>query len=120
MAVYRTIPGAVVAAPKDEIELKDMMYTAMLSEHGPFIIRYPRGNGEGVAWEDHEFALMPEGRGEMLLGGKDVAVIGAGPVVNRALEAALEMKADMGVNPSIYNIRYIKPIDDFTLAICQM
>ena len=112
MAVYRTIPGAVVAAPKDEIELKDMMYTAMLSEHGPFIIRYPRGNGEGVAWENHEFTLMPEGKGEILLEGTDVAVVCAGPVVNRAVEAALEMKADKGVNPSIYNIRYIKPIDE--------
>ena len=116
MAVYRTIPGAVVAAPKDEIELKDMMYTAMLSDHGPFIIRYPRGNGEGVAWEDHEFTLMPEGKGEILLEGTDVAVVCAGPVVNRAVEAALEMKADKGVNPSIYNIRYIKPIDEDMLA----
>ena len=116
MAVYRTIPGAVVAAPKDEIELKDMMYTAMLSEHGPFIIRYPRGNGEGVAWEDHEFTLMPEGKGEILLEGTDVAMVCAGPVVNRAVEAALEMKADKGVNPSIYNIRYIKPIDEDMLA----
>ena len=116
MAVYRTIPGAVVAAPKDEIELKDMMYTAMLSEHGPFIIRYPRGNGEGVAWENHEFTLMPEGKGEILLEGTDVAVVCAGPVVNRAVEAALEMKADKGVNPSIYNIRYIKPIDEDMLA----
>ena len=116
MAVYRTIPGAVVAAPKDEIELKDMMYTAMLSDHGPFIIRYPRGNGEGVAWEEHEFTLMPEGKGEILLEGTDVAVVCAGPVVNRAVEAALEMKADKGVNPSIYNIRYIKPIDEDMLA----
>ena len=116
MAVYRTIPGAVVAAPKDEIELKDMMYTAMLSDHGPFIIRYPRGNGEGTAWEDHEFALMPEGKGEILLEGTDVAVVGAGPVVNMALKAAFEMKADKGVNPSIYNIRYIKPVDEEMLA----
>ncbi len=116
MAVYRTIPGAVVAAPKDEIELKDMMFTAMHSEHGPFIIRYPRGNGEGVAWEEHDYALMPEGKGEVLLEGKDVAVVGAGPVVNRALEAALEMKSERGVNPSIYNIRYIKPLDEEMLS----
>jgi 1-deoxy-D-xylulose-5-phosphate synthase len=112
MAVYRTIPGAVVAAPKDEIELKDMMYTAMLSGHGPFIIRYPRGNGEGLPWEEHEYALMPEGKGELLLEGTDLAVIGAGPVVNRALEAALEMREKTGSNPSIYNIRYIKPVDE--------
>ena len=111
MAVYRTIPGAVVAVPKDEIELKDMMYTAMLSEHGPFIIRYPRGNGEGVSWEDHEFAVMPEGRGEVLMEGSDVAVICAGPVANRALEAAKEILEETGANISVYNIRYVKPVD---------
>ena len=111
MAVYRTIPGAIVAAPKDEIELKDMMYTAMLSEHGPFIIRYPRGYGEGRDWESHDFAIMPEGKGELLLEGSAVAVICAGPVANRALEAALEMKEECGVNPTIYNIRYVKPVD---------
>lgn len=112
MAVYRTIPGAVVAAPKDEIELKDMMYSAMLADHGPYIIRYPRGNGEGVAWEEHDYAVLPEGKGELLIEGSDVAVIGAGPVVNRAVEAAREMKKKGGVNPSIYNIRYIKPVDE--------
>lgn len=111
MAVYRTIPGAVVAVPKDEIELKDMMYTAMLSEHGPFIIRYPRGNGEGVSWENHEFAVMPEGRGEVLMEGSDVAVICAGPVANRALEAAKEIIEETGADISVYNIRYVKPVD---------
>ena len=111
MAVYRTIPGAIVAAPKDEIELKDMMYTAMLSEHGPFIIRYPRGYGEGRAWESHDFAIMPEGKGELLLEGSELAVICAGPIANRALEAALQMKNEYGVNPTIYNIRYVKPVD---------
>ena len=116
MAVYRTIPGAVVAAPKDEIELKDMMYTAMLSEHGPFIIRYPRGYGEGAAWESHEFALMPEGKGEILLEGSEIAVICAGPVANRALEAAMETKEETGKNPTIYNIRYVKPLDEALLA----
>ncbi|MBO5471977.1 MAG: 1-deoxy-D-xylulose-5-phosphate synthase [Bacteroidales bacterium] len=116
MAVYRTIPGAVVAAPKDEIELKDMMYTAMLSEHGPFIIRYPRGNGEGVPWEEHEFTVMPEGKGEVMMEGRDVAVICAGPVANRALEAAKEILEETGVNPSIYNIRYIKPVDEQLLS----
>ena len=112
MAVYRTIPGAVIAVPRDEIELKDMMYTAMLSDHGPYIIRYPRGYGEGAAWEGHEFAIMPEGKGEVLMEGRDVAVIAAGPVVNRVLEAAEEMRLREGVNPSVYNIRYVKPVDE--------
>lgn len=111
MAVYRTIPGAVVAAPKDEIELKDMMYSAMKASTGPYIIRYPRGNGEGLDWKSHEYAELETGRGELLLEGSDVAVICAGPAANRAVEAALRIKAEKGWNPSIYNIRYIKPLD---------
>ena len=116
MAVYRTIPGAVVAAPKDEIELKDMMYSAMKAETGPYIIRYPRGNGEGVNWKEHDFTEMDAGKGELLLEGTDVAVICAGPVANRAVEAAIKMKAEKGWNPSIYNIRYIKPLDTVLVA----
>ena len=112
MAIYRTIPGAIIAAPKDEIELKDLMYTAMNSTQGPFIIRYPRGYGEGVDWQNHEFETMEPGKGEKMLDGDTIAVIAAGPVANRALEAAEIIKKDTGWTPSIYNIRYIKPIDE--------
>ena len=111
MAVYRTIPGAVIAAPKNETELKDMMYTAMLSQKGPFIIRYPRGEGEGVSWREHEYSVMPVGKGEELVSGSDLAVIAAGPVANRALEAARNLRESTGWNPAVYNIRYIKPVD---------
>ena len=111
MAIYRTIPGAVVAAPKDEIELKDMMYSAMKAQSGPYIIRYPRGEGEGVDWKSHPFSDIQTGRGELLVQGTDVAVICAGPAANRAAAAALKMKAEAGWNPTIYNIRYIKPLD---------
>ena len=111
MSIYRTIPGAIIAAPKDEIELKDMMYSAMLSEKGPYIIRYPRGYGEGRDWQNHEFTCMEEGKGEILREGSKIAVIVAGPMANRASEAADEIKEETGWIPSIYNIRYIKPID---------
>ena len=111
MSIYRSIPGAVIAAPKDEIELKDMMYSAMLSATGPYIIRYPRGYGEGVDWKNHEYSAIETGKGEKLMDGSKVAVICAGPSSNRALEAASELKAEGSENPSIYNIRYIKPLD---------
>ena len=112
MAIYRTIPGAIIAAPKDEIELKDLMYTAMSSTEGPFIIRYPRGYGEGTDWQNHEFETMEPGKGEKMLDGDTIAVIAAGPVANRALEAAEIIKEETGWTPSIYNIRYIKPVDE--------
>ena len=111
MAVYRTLPGTVIAAPKDETELKNMMYTASLAEEGPFIIRYPRGYGEGTDWKTSEFDVMEPGKGELLMEGSDIAVIAAGPSANRAVEAALRIKEETGWNPAIYNIRYIKPLD---------
>lgn len=111
MAIYRTIPGTVIAAPKDEVELKKMMYSAMMSEKGPYIIRYPRGYGEGLDWKNAQFEEMAAGKGELLFEGEDVAVIAAGPSANRAVEAAEEMKQETGKNPAIYNIRYIKPLD---------
>ena len=116
MSIYRSLPGAIIAVPRNEIELKDMMYSAMLSETGPYIIRYPRGYGEGEDWQSHEFVEMEAGKGELLLEGSKVAVICAGPFANRAVEAALRMKEEKGWNPSIYNIRYIKPIDENLLA----
>lgn len=116
MSIYRSIPGAVIAVPKDEIELKDMMYSAMLSEKGPYIIRYPRGYGEGADWLQHKFTELDAGRGELLLKGSKVAVVCAGPFANRAVEAAEKIKGETGWNPSIYNIRYIKPIDEALLA----
>ena len=112
MAIYRTLPGTVIAAPKDETELKNMMYTASLAEEGPFIIRYPRGYGEGAPWKESPYSMIEPGKGEVLLEGSEIAVIAAGPSANRAVEAALRIKEETGWNPSIYNIRYIKPLDE--------
>ena len=112
MSAYRSIPGAVIAAPKDERELKNMMYSAMLAETGPYIIRYPRGYGEGVDWKSAAYQTLESGRGELMLAGSDVAVFAAGPFVYRAVEAAERIKAEKGWNPTIYNIRYIKPLDE--------
>lgn len=111
MSAYRCIPGAVIAVPKDEIELKDMMYSAMLSDKGPYIIRYPRGYGEGVDWENHQFRELAAGKGELLSEGSGVAVVCAGPVVARALEAARMCRENNGWAPAVYNIRYVKPLD---------
>ena len=119
MSIYRSIPGAVIAAPRNEIELKDMMYSGMEYPGGPYIIRYPRGYGEGVDWQNHEFQKIEEGKGEKMMDGEEIAVIAAGPVANRAEEAALRLKEKTGKNPAIYNIRYIKPVDTDLLAeIC--
>ena len=120
MSLYRIIPGAIIAAPKDELELKNMMYSAMLSETGPYIIRYPRGCGEGVQWKDADYQKLETGVGELLLQGEKVAVLAAGPFAYRAVETAEIFRQENGWNPTIYNIRYIKPLDQKIMKeVCE-
>lgn len=111
MAAYRSIPDAVIAAPRNETELKRLMYTGLSYEGGPFILRYPRGAGEGVPWREAPAEALPVGKGEKLMDGKGVAVLGIGPCVNRALEAARRHKADYWVGPAVYDARFLKPLD---------
>ena len=111
LSAYRAIPGVTVSAPRNEAELRDLMYTALQQEAGPFIIRYPRGCGEGAAWKDKAPTALPVGKAETLLEGDEVAVIGIGPCVNRALEAAAKFPGKAGV----YNFRFLKPLDEAAL-----
>lgn len=120
MAAYRSIPDMAIAAPKDETELKNMMYSAVIENDGPIIIRYPRGCGEGADWENAPFEKLEKGKSEKLCSGSKVAVIAAGPTVYRAMEVAEEIQSEEGWRPSIYNIRYIKPFDEEILEeICR-
>ena len=111
MAAYRSIPGAVISAPRNELELRRLMYTALEYPGGPFFIRYPRGAAEGVEWEKAEPQTFPIGKGEKLMDGKGVAVLAIGPVANRALEAARRHKTDYWVGPAVYDMRFLKPLD---------
>ena len=112
LAAYRSIPGTIVSAPRNEIELKQLLYTSLSLEGGPMIIRYPRGIGEGTPWQETPFQALPIGKGEKLMDGKDVAILGLGPAVNRALAAAGRCKADIGKAPAVYDMRFLKPMDE--------
>lgn len=107
MAACRSIPGIIVSSPKDEEELKNLLYTAANTEHGPFIIRYPRGYGEGCKWKEAPFRILEPGKAEELAEGDSVAVIATGPCVSTALKAAAEFPGKVGV----YDFRYLKPFD---------
>ena len=111
IAAYRSIPNCIISVPTDELELRNMMYTAYLHKTGPFIIRYPRGNGEGVNWRGEEFETIEIGKGLRVKHGKDIAIIASGPYLYRAMEAAEVFEEKHGFSPSIYNIRFIKPFD---------
>ena len=108
LAAYRSIPNALIAAPRNELELRRLMHAGLALEGGPYIIRYPRGCGEGVAWKGVPVEAAEIGRGEKLLDGTDVAVLGIGPAVNRALEAARELSGRVAV----YDLRFLKPLDE--------
>lgn len=120
MAAYRSVPNAVIAVPSDEVELKNMMYTASRIQGGPFIIRYPRGKGENAPWKESEYEVCEVGRGVCVLEGKDVAVVAAGPVLYEARKAVRSVEAGTGKKVSLYNIRYVKPVDTALLdRICK-
>ena len=115
LAAYRSIPGIAISAPRNETELKQLMYTGLSLKDGPLIIRYPRGIGEGEPWRETPYKALPVGQGEKLLEGTGVAVLGLGPVVNRALAAALKLKADFGKAPAVFDMRFLKPLDSAIL-----
>ena len=120
LAAFRPVPNLVIASPLDELELRNLMYTAALpSFQGPIIIRYPRGNGEGISWRGAEFRPVPLGRGRLLHPGKDVAVLSIGPIGNRAAEA-VRRAAETGREALHYDMRFLKPLDtDIGLLDCR-
>ena len=113
MAAFGAVPGLVIAAPMNEPELRDLMYTALRSGH-PFMIRYPRGCGEGLPWRGEAFRELPVGRGRRLRDGSDVALVTVGTAGNAAARAA-ERAAEAGVSVAHYDLRFVKPLDEALL-----
>ena len=114
MAAFGAVPGLTIAAPRDELELRNMMYTGLQYGH-PFMIRYPRGNGAGRLWRGVPFEALPVGRGRRLREGTDVALVTVGTVGNAAARAA-ERAAAKGVSVAHYDLRFAKPLDEALLA----
>ena len=112
-AYFRIFPNTIVMAPKDENELQHMLATALEQPH-PTALRYPRGNGVGVPL-DAEFRQLPIGKAEVLRRGRHGAVWAIGSTVYPALEAA-ERLAKEGIELSVVNARFVKPLDRDLLA----
>ncbi|MCI5224882.1 MAG: 1-deoxy-D-xylulose-5-phosphate synthase, partial [Candidatus Electrothrix sp. AR4] len=113
LSFLRFIPTLTVMAPKDENELRDMLYTSVNND-GPCAIRYPRGSGEDVPL-DQELMLLPIGEGELLREGDDLLLLPVGNRVYPALEAA-EGLAKLGISAAVINPRFIKPLDNNLIA----
>ncbi|MBF6589106.1 MAG: 1-deoxy-D-xylulose-5-phosphate synthase [Ktedonobacterales bacterium] len=115
IAFMRMIPNMKLMAPKDENELRHMLYTALYLD-GPVSLRYPRGSGEGVPLEA-EFRALPVGKAELLtpedeLERAECAVLGYGNMVSPALQAVRELAEEDGIHAAAVNARWAKPLDE--------
>jgi len=108
LTYLRALPNMTLMAPKDENELRHMLYTAFRRE-GPVAIRYPRGHGRGVKL-DMEFKKIPIGEMEVIKEGRDLVILAVGSMVWPSVDAAEEL-AKEGLEVSVINCRFIKPLD---------
>lgn len=110
LAFLRSIPNLVISSPMDEIELRNLMYTAQLPNKGPFVIRYPRGVGSNEDWR-HPFSEIDTGKGRCLRRGKKVAVLTLGPLGIKVARVCKEL-AQQGIEVGHYDVRFVKPLDE--------
>lgn len=113
LTYLRHIPGMAVMAPKDEEELRQMLYTS-LHHDGPVAVRYPRGQAVGVPLTS-EYEKLPWGKGEVMTKGTDLLLIAVGTMVYPAL-AVQEILKEGGISTTVINARFIKPLDEQLLC----
>lgn len=111
LAYLRCIPNLTIAAPFDEEELRNMMYTAQLPDKGPFSIRYPKGHGFLENWHT-PFRELEIGKGRCLIEGEKVAIISIGSIGNNAKQAISTFDKNL---VALYDMRFLKPIDEVLL-----
>ncbi len=109
LAYMRCIPNLVIAAPMNESELRNMMFTAQLPDNGPIAIRYPRGQGVMTEWKT-PFEQLEIGLGRKISDGEDVAILTIGHVGNYAVEVCKDLR-ESHVCPAHYDLRFAKPLD---------
>ena len=109
IAYFRCIPNMIISAPMNEEELRNLMFTAQEEEHGPFVIRYPRGKGVMIDWKT-DFKSIKIGTGRKLKSGNDIAILSIGHIGNYAAEVCSEFDKD-GFHVAHYDMRFAKPLD---------
>jgi 1-deoxy-D-xylulose-5-phosphate synthase len=110
LAFMRCIPNVTVSAPMNEVELRNLMYTAQLTNKGPFVIRYPRGNGVIAEWRQ-PFREIPVGKGRKLRDGTDLAILTIGHTGNIAASACSKLELE-NISVAHYDMRFVKPVDE--------
>lgn len=105
----RCIPNMIIASPMDEIELRNIMFTAQSKNHGPISIRYPRGRGVNTDWQQ-PFTEVEIGKSRVIRKGKDIAILtigNTGNFVNEIKDKLIEQNIDY----AHYDMRFVKPLD---------
>ena len=110
IAFMRCIPNMIVSAPMNEEELRNLMFTAQQDDMGPFVIRYPRGNGVMVDWQ-RPFKAITVGKGRKVCDGEEVAVLTIGHIGNEVAKATTQLNTE-GYYPAHYDMRFVKPLDE--------
>ena len=117
LTMFRCIPNMTIGVPRNEHELRNLMYTAQLSNRGPFMIRYPRGKGILADWQN-EMKEVEIGKGEEIRSGKDVAIVGVGPILYTAEKAIEKLELENeGLKIGLYDLRFVKPLDSELLHL---
>ena len=114
IAFLRCIPNLTIFAPRNEIELRNILYTSQLNIEGPIAIRYPRGRGLILDWKK-SYNKIKIGQGELIHSGKLLSILSVGTIINDVINIAEEL------NLSLYDMRFIKPLDlNILHNVCQI
>jgi len=109
LAFLRSIPNLIIFAPSNEIDLRNIMYTAQLGLEHPIAIRYPRGRGVIIDWKQ-PFSKIEIGKSLCLIKGSKTAILSIGSIVKNITEA-LDLMEDI-TSYSLYDMRFVKPLDE--------
>jgi 1-deoxy-D-xylulose-5-phosphate synthase len=113
LSFLRSVPNMVVSSPMDEIELRNLMYTAQLPNKGPFSIRYPRGAGSIIDWQQ-PFHQIEVGTGRKLRDGDRLAFLSIGPIGVKVARVCEDLQKE-GLSVAHYDMRFVKPLDEALL-----
>ncbi len=113
LAFLRPVPNMIISAPMDEVQLRNLMFTAQAKPHGPFAIRYPRGRGVLAEWKQ-QFQQLEIGKARLLSEGNDVAVLSIGHIGNMVKEAVQRLRLQ-NISAQHYDMVFLKPIDENVL-----
>jgi 1-deoxy-D-xylulose-5-phosphate synthase len=110
LSYMRCIPNMTISAPRNEVELRHLMYTAQQPNMGPFVIRYPRGKGTVIDWKV-PMKVLSVGKGEQLKEGDDMAVLTIGSMAHSAQQAIEKVEKEKNISIAHYDLRFLKPLD---------